>query len=294
MIIGIPCAHLYLACRKLMSLWRKHRFISLQEQDTVDRVSSGSQFIVKRVGSTCVNDEEVRRSEEIMVEFYRDLLDLFQCEQGCLLRLIVDLSGATLYDKNGEMLQRFQLSDIRDVIYSTKTEKFSRYFILVGREEGELSVKAHVLLCEDKHKARMLYDTFIEVFTLGAEVRKYSRHVCDRNSEVDKIKQKSKLRINSDSTNNRKVSSCTKTMNGVVKTHDVHLKIPPPPRRQTWTNSSVTSRNPRTKSVEDSQLNDSFTELALSRSDCASTSAKYDDNDINCNKIPCEDSDVFM
>jgi hypothetical protein len=271
-----------------MALWRKHRFISLEEQDGKDKIAAGSQFVVKRVGSTCVNDLDSTNGEERLKEFYKDLLELFHFEQGCKLRLIVDLSGAVLYSKDGIVLQKFELSNIRDVIYSTTKEEYSRYFILVGREESELTVKAHVLSCEDKNKAKLLYDTFLEVFTLGAEMRKYSRQISDSGAMRDTIKQKSVA--NSESTNIPKDS--TVAVYGRVNTQDVHANMP---RQQTWTNSSMTRPRPRTEESQH-ELNDSFTELARSRkcTSTSSTSTKSDSPDINSNKILWQDSDVFM
>ena len=73
-------------------------------------------------------------------------------------------------------------------MYSTKKEEHARYFILVGQEESELTVKAHVLVCEDKGKAKLLYDTFIEVFTLAAEMRKCRRQESDSNALKNMIK----------------------------------------------------------------------------------------------------------
>ena len=248
-----------------MALWRKHRFISLQEEDGKDRIAAGSQFIVKRVGSTSVDDNS---SQEMSLEFYRDLLELFHCERGCLLRLVVDLSGAVICDKNGDLLQRFELSDIRDVIYSTKKREYSRYFVLVAREESELSVKAHVLFCEDSVKAKELYDTFIEVFTLAAERRNYRRQVSERSA----VKDTSQLSPISAPLNFKSIpqsSGIYDNSNSVVNTQDAHAK---PPRRHTWTTSSMTSpRKEKTESNELHELNDSFTELARSRSISSST-----------------------
>ena len=269
-----------------MALWRKHRFISLQEQDGKDRILAGSQFNVKRVGSTCVNDKETTQSTEIMIEFYKELLDLFHCEHGYKLRLVVDVSGAVLYSKEGEMLQKFELSNIRDVIYSTKKAAYSSYFILVGREESELSVKAHVLLCEDEHQAKLLYDTFIEIFKLGSEMRKYRRQL----SDVSTLKNKNKgdVKTNSEKTNDIKDSRIS--VNGRVNTQlTVHSKLP---RCQTWSNPSVTHPTPRIEKNEYEKY-DSFTEFARSRSYGCSTSSKSD-IDFNRNKIQSEDSDVFM
>ena len=87
-----------------MALWRKHRFISLEEQHGRDRIEAGSQFIVKRVGSTCVNDAKIENSEQLFAEFYKHLLELFDCEHGCKLRLIVDLRRAVLCSKDGDIL----------------------------------------------------------------------------------------------------------------------------------------------------------------------------------------------
>lgn len=270
-----------------MALWRKHRFISLQEQDSRDKIEAGSQFIVKRVGSTCVGDLDPTNSEERLIEFYKNLLELFHFEHGCKLRLIVDLTGALLFSKDGDVLQKFQLSNIRDVIYSTKKEEYTRYFILVGREDSELTVKAHVLFCEDRHKAKLLYDTFIGVFTLATDMRKYRRQVSDGGALEDKNKQR--LRTNSESTSSTRDTKVAAY--GRVDTQGVHADVP---RRQTWTSSSMTRP---CQNFEENQyeLNDSFTEFARSRSrDSSSTSSKSDSSDINSNKILWQDSDVFM
>ena len=268
-----------------MALRRKHRFISLQEQDGKDGIAAGSQFIVKCIGSTCVNDLDMTSSEQRLIEFYKHLLDLFHFEHGCKLRLIVDLSGAVLYGKDGAVLQKYELSNIRDVIYSTKKEEYCRYFILVAREESELTVKAHVLFCEDKQKAKRLYDTFIEVFTLGAEIRKHKRQVSE-NSALKETLQ-SKPRTKSESTNSTKDN--TAAVYGRVNKETIHLEMP---RRQTWTSSSMTRPQRRTEESQ-YELNDSFTELALSRTSNTIT-RKSDSNDISYNKTLRQYSDVFM
>ena len=73
-------------------------------------------------------------------------------------------------------------------MYLTKKEEHTRYFILVGQEESELTVKAHVLVCEDKGKAKLLYDTFIEVFTLAVGMRKCRRQESDISALKNMIK----------------------------------------------------------------------------------------------------------
>ena len=268
-----------------MALWRRHRFISLDEQDGKDRAAAGSQFIVKRIGSTCVNDLDMTSSEQHLIEFYKHLLDLFHFEHGCKLRLIVDLSGAVLYSKDGAVLQKYELSNIRDVIYSTKKEEYCRYFILVAREESELTVKAHVLFCEDKQKAKRLYDTFIEVFTLGAEMRRHKRQISENSAPKDTLKPKP--RTKSESTNSGKDN--TAAVYGRVNNETIRLETP---RRQTWTSSSMTrpQRKPKESQYE---LNDSFTELALSRTSNTIT-RKSDSIDISNNKELRQYSDVFM
>lgn len=263
-----------------MALWRKLRFISLEEQDGKDRIEAGSQFIVKRVGSTCVNDANITNSEQLLTEFYKDLLELFDCEHGCKLRLIVDLSGAVLCSKDGDVLQKFELSNIRDVMYSTKKEEHTRHFILVGREESELTIKAHVLVCEDKRKAKLLYDTFIEVFTLAAEMRKCRRQESDSSALKNMIKRGSGSALSAE-------DSITSGF-GRVNTEVAHTELP---RCQTWTSSSMIRPSRR---IEEKQyeLNDCFTELARSRSCTSSTSSKL--SDMNSNSIALNDSDVFM
>ena len=265
-----------------MALWRKHRFISLEEQHGTDRIEAGSQFIVKRVGSTCVNDAKIENSEQLFAEFYKDLLELFDCEHGCKLRLIVDLSGAVLCSKDGDILQKFQLSNIRDVVYSTKKEEHARYFILVGQEESELTVKAHVLVCEDKGKAKLLYDTFIEVFTLAAEMRKCRRQESDSNALKNMIK------IDSGSALSTK-DSITSGF-GRVNTKVPHTELP---RCQTWTSSSIIRPSRRTEEKQH-ELNDCFTDLARSRSCTNSASGRLSSGDINSNSMTWNDSDVFM
>ena len=261
-----------------MALWRKHRFISLEEEDGKDRIAAGSQFVVKRIGSTCVNDLDMTSSEQNLIEFYKNLLDLFHFEHGSKLRLIVDLSGAVLYNKDGAVLQKYELSNIRDVIYSTKKEEYCRYFILVAREESELTVKAHVLFCEDKQKAKLLYDTFIEVFTLGAEMRKHKRQVSEYSALKGTLKPKP--RTKSESTNPSKDNAAA--LYGGVNAETVHLAIP---RRQTWGSSSMTRPQRRTEENQ-YEINDSFTELALSRT--SNTITRKSDSSIDNN------SDVFM
>lgn len=265
-----------------MSLWRRHRFISLEEQDGQDRLEAGTQFIVMRVGSTCVSDTEIENSEQLMTGLYKDLLELFNCEHGCKLRLIVDLSGAVLCSKDGDVLQKFELSNIRDVIYSTKKEEHTRYFVLVGREESELTVKAHVLVCEDKWKAKLLYDTFIQVFTLAAEMRKCRRQESDNSALKNLIKKNRESALSFDDSIRY---GCARVNTDVLHTHL--------PRCQTWTSSSMV--RPRRR-VEGNQyeLNDCFTELARSRSSTGSTSEKLSNSDINSNGMHSNHSDVFM
>ena len=267
-----------------MALWRRHRFSSLEEQDGKDKIEAGSQFIVKRVGSTCVNDLDMKSSEQNLIEFYKGLLDLFHFEHGCKLRLIVDLSGAVLCSKDGALLQKFELANIRDVIYSTKKEEYCRYFILVAREESELTVKAHVLFCEDKQKAKLLYDTFIEVFTLGAEMSKHRRQAMSDSSAL-KETVKRKLRTKSESANNSDDNAAAVYSRANTET----LGHSDMPRRQTWGSSSMTRPRQRTEN----ELNDSFTEFALSRTNTTS-SQKSHSIDIGGNKVLRQYSDVFM
>lgn len=163
-----------------MAMWKKHRFLSLEEEDGEDKIMAGSQFVIKYVGSTYVKEElEGSASEEVIMEFYNSLVESFHTDMFCVFRLIVDLSGAVFYDKEGKTSQRFELCDIRDIIYCNKIQEYLKCFILVAREEGDLNVKAHVLVCESKEKARNLYKTFIDTFTLAAEMKKIKRQTSD-------------------------------------------------------------------------------------------------------------------
>lgn len=152
-----------------MAIWRKHHLLSLDDEDKQDKVMAGSEFIVYYIGST-YGYENSEQTEKLLEEFLDNFVCSFQMKKYSMFRLLVDFSGAALNDSEGHIFRRFELCNIKDVIFSDNVQKYSKYFVLVGREESDINVKSHVLICENKEKARGLYQTFIETFELGVEM----------------------------------------------------------------------------------------------------------------------------
>ena len=152
-------------------MWRRHRFLSLEEKDGVDKVIAGSEFYVHYLGSIYVK-QDFEKTEKILTEFYENLLDKLRTRKPTVLQLIVDISGAVVYDNEGRVLERFELCNIKDVTYCDNIQEYSKYVALVGQEESDPNVKAHILVCENQKIAKQLYKTFIETFALGFEMKK--------------------------------------------------------------------------------------------------------------------------
>ena len=149
-----------------MAVWRKHRFLSSDLQDKQDKVIAGSDFIVYYIGSFC-GYENYEKTKKLLEEFLKNIAGKFQIRKSSTFRLTVDLNGAVLYDNERKALGCFELCNIMDVIYCDNIQEYSKYFVFVGREGSDLNVKAHVLICENKEKARRLYQAFIDTFQLG-------------------------------------------------------------------------------------------------------------------------------
>lgn len=241
-----------------MASWRRRRFMSLQEDYESDSVAAGSQFVVKVIGSTSIDKESDNASsitDRNFTKIYSDLMLLFSSENGSKLRMVIDLCGAVLYNKEGQVLKSFRISNIRDIVYSTTREEFARYFIMIAREQNELNIKAHILLCEDKQKAKLLYETFAKLFGLSAEEKKRR----ERGKE-----------------NILKTTRLTHTDNANIKRHSVSVDGRLTNLRQQVSSQQNVRNNGTTPkmftnlvskmSIIEPDLDESFTELARSRS----------------------------
>ena len=271
-----------------MAFWRKHRFLSLEPQDEQDKVMAGSEFTVRYIGSTYVK-EDFGKTEKRMMEIFKNVVDKFQTRKPSMFRLIVDLGGAVVYDNEGSVSNRFQLCNIRYIIYSNIIQEYSKYFVLVGRGESDLSIRAHVFVCENKKKAKDLYETFIETFTLRAKMKKsketsrrHSTHALEgKNADHDGLSNVHK--------------SILPTQTGRRHTFDLSCRRP-----KDWNlvseHHGCMNRRGLSEGNGNDFLEDGFTELARSRASSSDAPPLFSANqdDTSFKHFPILRDDVFQ
>ena len=87
---------------------------------------AGSEFIVRYIGSTYVK-EDFEKTENRMMEIFKNVVDKFRTRKPSMFRLIVDLGGVVVYDNEGSVSARFQLCNTRYITYSNNIQEYSKY-----------------------------------------------------------------------------------------------------------------------------------------------------------------------
>ena len=244
-------------------MWRRHRFASLEEHGDQDNVVASSEFIVHYIASICYY-EDSEKTNQSLKEFLKTQITKFRMKKSSLLRLNVDLSEVILHGRESRAQARFKMCNIKGIIYGDSIQAYSKCFILVGKEESDPGIKAHVLVCENKEKARRLYQIFIELFELGAEMTRrrhesdsdsYSEDCGEKLSPFDQSTNTHKSTLNS---SNRWKPSLSQeiTLDPFVNSHQL-------PK---WNTPSVPNCPMDQQRNSEADLDDGFTKLAISRS----------------------------
>ena len=142
------------------------------EADETELLIIKSHFIVSFVGSSEVSEDycAVQDCQDHITDFYDTFVKRVTKNVRDELRLIIDLDGAMVCDKEGNNVQCFSLENIKNIVYCNGKQPYCKYFILVGREKYDGNLNAYVYVCESKQKAREIYTTFIRTFAMVFEM----------------------------------------------------------------------------------------------------------------------------
>lgn len=162
---------------------KRHRFLSLQdetEEDVFALSERSFSFLVSYVGSTCWR-EDFTCVEDLLVGIFPRQAEKFWTRKSSHIKvkLSVDISGVVVhadYKDVPVVVERFDLSNISEIIYCGHAKEYEKHVILIARGETDVDTKAHVMVCENVKKAKTLYQTFRQLFTLA--VKTTTREAC--------------------------------------------------------------------------------------------------------------------
>lgn len=146
----------------------KYRFHTLHESGKTD-ILDGNEFFVQYIGCTCITEDYEMACDKQIDDFFNFVVS--ECQQllnaeRLLFKLIVHRNGAMICDTNGNIQYNFKACDI-NYVTTTNSRRYSKYLIVVARTEQEQTLKGHVLLCRNKANAKLVCQTFTEIFKMA-------------------------------------------------------------------------------------------------------------------------------
>ena len=169
---------------EVQSQRKRHRFLSLQdetEEDVFPLSERRFAFLVSYVGSTCWREDFTCVEDLLVGIFPRQASEKFWTRKSSHIKvkLSVDINGAVVhadYKDVPVVVERFDLSNISEIIYCGHAKEYEKHVILIARGETDVNTKAHVMVCENVKKAKTLYQTFLQLFTLAVQTT--TREAC--------------------------------------------------------------------------------------------------------------------
>lgn len=81
--------------------------------------------------------------------------------------LFVDVSSTSVFVQNSEGISEncFKFYNIKEVIYCGNMKQYSKYVMLVVKEEADSAVKAHIFACNTVKEAKKVFKFITDVFT---------------------------------------------------------------------------------------------------------------------------------
>ena len=146
----------------------QYRFHTLHESGKTD-ILDGNEFFVQYIGCTCITEDYEMACDKQIDDFFNFVVS--ECQQllnaeSLLFKLIVHRNSAMICDTNGNIQYNFKTCDI-SYVTTTNSRRYSKYLVVVARTGQEQTLKGHVLLCRNKANAKLVYQTFTEMFEMA-------------------------------------------------------------------------------------------------------------------------------
>ena len=228
----------------------KYRFHTLHEPDQID-ILDGNEFLVQYIGCTSITEDYEMACDAQIDDFFNFVVSEYQVlnAEGLLFKLIVNRNGAIIYDTNDNIQYNFEAHNI-SYVTTTNSWRYSKYLIIVARTGQEKTLKGHVLLCRNKANAKLICQTFTEMFKMARPVT-----ITTANQEVFVDGHVTHAKSGNQGENCPVFDTATARTYNPIAGHAL---------------CSVTNHNPLNDRQTDTKLeellDDGFTELAKSRS----------------------------